>query len=66
MDEALGQSLSPEQSEEAEAELEAMEADYAVLEAAEQLPSAPKVWTCGLPFDGDRRMHVAALKWHIR
>ena len=43
MDEALGQSLSPEEGEEAVAELEAMEADYARLEAAEQLPSAPLV-----------------------
>ena len=40
---ALGQSLSPEMSEEAQAELEAMEADYGGLEAAEQLPTAPKV-----------------------
>lgn len=43
MDEALGQSLSVAESGEAEAELEAMEADYARLEAAEQLPSVPQV-----------------------
>ena len=49
MDEALGQSLSPEMNEEAETELEAMEADYAVLEAAEQLPSAPQVSPVTVP-----------------
>jgi len=43
MNEALGQSLSPEASEEAEAELKVMEADYERLEAAEQLPSVPQV-----------------------
>ena len=47
MDAALGQSLSPEMSNEAEAELEAMEADYAELEAVEQLPSVPKVQFLG-------------------
>lgn len=43
MNEALGQSLSPEAGEEAEAELKVMEADYERLEAAEKLPSVPQV-----------------------
>ena len=43
MDRVLSQSLSPAEGEVAEAELEQLEADYARLEAADQLPSVPKV-----------------------
>ncbi len=43
MDRALSQSLSPAEGELAEADLEQLEADYARLEAAEQLPSVPSV-----------------------
>ena len=43
MDRALSQTLSPAEGELAEAELEQLEADYARLEHAEELPSAPKV-----------------------
>ena len=43
MDRVLSESLSPAEGEVAEAELEQLEADYARLEAAEQLPSVPKV-----------------------
>ncbi len=43
MDRVLSQSLSQAEGEVAEAELEQLEADYARLEAAEQLPSVPKV-----------------------
>lgn len=43
MDRALSQSLTPAEGEMAEAELEELEADYARLEAAEELPSVPKV-----------------------
>lgn len=73
MDETLGQSLSPEQSDEAVAELEAMEADYAVLEATEQLPVAPKVCspstvavTCTVQHgDGPSADMSATLKAHL-
>jgi len=42
MDRALSRSLSPLDGQEAEAELDKLEADFLRLEAAEQLPTVPK------------------------
>ena len=47
MDRVLSQSLTAEEGEMAEAELQELEADYDRLEAAEELPSVPKVRLSG-------------------